>query len=160
MSQGGIGHIMSGGSRDQQIQTLRMHLHGFQKEKQEFKENERHRWATRTKDDIHMGSYAAIKDVIDNLNRNIQEYSNALLGLRADPNPVDLTDEPIDLTGDTDEEFLAWWREKAGITTTEFGRSRRMASLGTFTKRYRRRNPHASVRTIVNKYRRAQQLFA
>lgn len=101
-----------------------------------------------------MGSYAAIKGVIDDHNRNIQECEEALRGLGF----ADLTDDAIDLTGESDEEFLAWWRQQAGITT-EFGR-KRMASLGTFTKRYRRKNPRASVRTIANKYRRAQQLFA
>jgi hypothetical protein len=139
----------------QKIEMIQWYLQDLQDRKKAFKEHEHYRWENRSKDDTSMGPYEAIKGTIEDFNARIQECEEALRGLGF----VNLTDT-IDLTGESDEEFLTWWRQKARITTTEFGRRRRMTSWGTFMKRYRRKNPRASARTITNKYRRAQLLFA
>jgi hypothetical protein len=147
-----IGQIMSGGSVDQQIGALKGDLLALKNIKKQYKENVRHNWANRSSpgDNISVPPLEVVEAEMRQFIQDIGAYEHQLHELGE---AIEIDDDE----GETDANFLAWRR---GLNLpAQFGR-RRMASLGTFTKRYRRKNPRASVRTIANKYRRAQQLFA
>jgi hypothetical protein len=146
-----IGQIMSGGSVDQQIGALKGDLLALKNIKKQYKENVHYKYDNRHREEIHVEPLEVVEAEMRQFIQDIGAYEHQLHQLG----------EAIEIDDDDDEEtdanFLAWRR---GLNLpAQFGR-RRMASLGTFTKRYRRKNPSASVRTIANKYRRAQQLFA